>query len=109
MLNFPSLYAMQASVDMMLEIGPDVIESRVLDLAAKCREVLNEAGGTVAHDATAILAARFDRVDASALARRLRQQGIHVSARQGHLRVSVPLLQQRRGHSPPAFSSRSRD
>jgi cysteine desulfurase / selenocysteine lyase len=89
MLNFPNLYAMQASVRMMLEIGPEAIERRVLELARACREVLTQAGAQVAHDNTAILAARFDGRDASLLARRLRERGIHVSARQGYLRVSV--------------------
>jgi selenocysteine lyase/cysteine desulfurase len=89
MLNFPSLYAMHASVNMMLELGPDVIEARVLDLAAKCRQMLTGLGASIAHPESIILAARFDGIDASALAKRLREQGILVSARQGYLRVSV--------------------
>ena len=89
MLNFPNLYAMGASVNMMLELGPAEIEQRVLDLAGKCRDMLSGMGATVAHDNSAILAARFDGQDASALAKRLHQDRILVSARQGNLRVSV--------------------
>lgn len=89
MLNFPNLYAMQASIRMMLELGTDVIESRVLELAGKCRRMLTEAGATVAHPDSAVLSAHFEGLDASALARQLREKSIHVSARQGRLRVSV--------------------
>ena len=59
MVSFPSLYAMGASIDMMLEIGPSQIEARVLELAARCRDVLERAGGRVQRENTHILAARF--------------------------------------------------
>lgn len=89
MLNFPSLYAMRASVRMMLELGPEVIEARVLELAGRCRDLLMERGATIAYPDSAVLAARFEKRDSPELAKRLREQGIHVSARQGYLRVSV--------------------
>ncbi len=38
------LYAMEASIDLMLEIGPEVIEQRVLGLAAKTRDILRGLG-----------------------------------------------------------------
>jgi selenocysteine lyase/cysteine desulfurase len=44
MLGFPLIYAMAASVEMMLEIGRDAIEARVLDLADRTREILRRAG-----------------------------------------------------------------
>lgn len=87
-LPFPLLYALEASVDMMLELGPDRIEERVLQLARQARESLRECGATVADFASPIVAARFDRHDVSALARTLKEQKVVVAARRGHLRVS---------------------
>lgn len=89
MLNFPGVYAMGASVDLMLEIGPAEIEERVLALAAQCGDVLEQAGGEIAHRESHIIAARFPGRDAVELANALNEQRILVSARHGHLRVSV--------------------
>jgi selenocysteine lyase/cysteine desulfurase len=89
MLNFPSVYAMGASVRMMLELGPEVIEHRVLQLAEQCEKVLQRAGGEVLHRNTAVLAARFPGRNPSELSRGLEQRRILVSARHGALRVSV--------------------
>ena len=89
MLNFPALYAMGASVDMMLDIGPAVIEKRVMELAGLTCTMLRGAGASTVHEGSSIIAARFDGVDASKLAVALKQQRILVSARHGNLRVSV--------------------
>ena len=89
MLNFPSLYAMGASVDMMLELGPDCIEQRVLQLADQCARVLENAGGEIAHRGSPILLARFPDLDLTQLSRKLKEQRIVVSARHGRLRVST--------------------
>jgi cysteine desulfurase / selenocysteine lyase len=89
MLNFPSLYAMGASVDMMLELGPTQIETRVLDLAEKCARVLEGAGGQIEHRGSPILLARFPDRNVSHLSKALRDQRIVVSARHGRLRVST--------------------
>lgn len=89
MINFPSLYGMGASLDLILEIGPDRIETRVLDLAAKCRAVLEEAGGEVEHRNSPIVTARFADRDASQFARSLKEHRILVSARHQRLRVST--------------------
>src|SRR5580704_12428854 len=43
-LPFPLLYAMEASVDLLLEIGPAVIAERVLELAGMTRERLRRMG-----------------------------------------------------------------
>lgn len=83
------LHAMEASVDMMLEIGPAAIEQRVLSLADQLRAILREAGGTVADGVTPIVSARFSHHDVSTLAQELKEQRVIVSARHGHLRVSV--------------------
>jgi selenocysteine lyase/cysteine desulfurase len=87
-LPFPLLYAMEASVNMMLEIGPDAIEQRVLTLGASARERLRRLGADVPHNGSQIVAARFPAHDASHLARELRERHVMVAARHGHLRVS---------------------
>jgi cysteine desulfurase / selenocysteine lyase len=90
-VSFALLYAMEASLDLILEIGPDAIERRVLDLAAKAREMLRQIGAKVGDCASPIVAARFDGRDVSALARALKEQRVLVAARRGHLRVSPHL------------------
>jgi selenocysteine lyase/cysteine desulfurase len=89
MLNFPSLYAMGASVDMLLELGPERIERRVLELADRCARVLEEAGGHIEHHGSPILLARFPDRDVARLSKALRDRRIVVSARHGRLRVST--------------------
>jgi cysteine desulfurase / selenocysteine lyase len=90
-VSFALLYAMEASLDLILEIGPDVVEQRVLDLAAKARVMLRALGATVADSASPIVAARFEQQDVSALARALKEQRVLVAARRGNLRVSPHL------------------
>lgn len=90
-LPFPLLYAMEASLDLMLEIGPDVVEQRVLALAAKTRDILRTCGASVRDDASPIVAARFEHRDVSSLARALKEQRVLVAARRGYLRVSPHL------------------
>ncbi|MGH7487254.1 MAG: aminotransferase class V-fold PLP-dependent enzyme, partial [bacterium] len=88
MLPFPELYALGASVEMLLEIGTDQIERRVLQLAGRTRALLAAAGGEVATGGAQIVAARFPRLDVPRLAQDLRDRGVLVSARHGNLRVS---------------------
>ena len=91
------LYAMEASVNMILSIGPDAIERRVLNLAADLRLRLTRLGAVVYVDdvgATVdgldsqIVAARFPGKDVTELARELGRRSILVAARHGRLRVS---------------------
>jgi cysteine desulfurase / selenocysteine lyase len=82
------LYALEACVDLMLEVGPDRIEERVLSLAEKTRATLREHGATVGETASPIVAARFHGRDVSALSRALKEEKVLVAARRGHLRVS---------------------
>jgi selenocysteine lyase/cysteine desulfurase len=88
MLNFPSLYAMAESIRLNLEIGPETIERRVLELSAAAARMLRETGASILHENSNIVAAHWPDRDASALARRLREQRIIVAARHGNLRVS---------------------
>jgi len=90
-LSFALLYAMEASVELILEIGPEAIEQRVLGLAQMARGILRELGASVADGASPIVAARFENHDVSALARALKEQRVLVAARRGHLRVSPHL------------------
>jgi selenocysteine lyase/cysteine desulfurase len=90
MLASLPLCALEASVDLMLSIGPGVIERRVLALAGLVRERLRALGGDpLPYDDSAIAAVRFPGQDASALAVELKRQGIIVSARHGQLRIST--------------------
>ncbi len=93
MLSFALLYAMQASVEMMLDIGPAAIEKRVLQIADATRDVLRRAGGRLIADErphydSPIVTARFEGRDSSDLARELRSRRVLAAARCGNLRVS---------------------
>jgi selenocysteine lyase/cysteine desulfurase len=93
MLTFAVLYAMAASLEMFLEIGPAVIAARAADLAEKTRAILRAAGASLLADRcphydSPIIAARFEGQDASAIARRLRDRKVLIAARHGNLRVS---------------------
>jgi selenocysteine lyase/cysteine desulfurase len=90
-VSFALLYAMEASLDLILEIGPEAIEQRVLDLASRTRTILHGLGATVAGCGSPIVAARFENRDVSGLARALKEQRVLVAARRGHLRVSPHL------------------
>jgi selenocysteine lyase/cysteine desulfurase len=87
-LVFPSLYAMSAVLDMMLEIGASVIEARVLELAGQVRAMLRGLGASVNRDASQIVTACLPGREPAELVRRLREESILVSARHGRLRVS---------------------
>jgi selenocysteine lyase/cysteine desulfurase len=88
MLNFPSIYGAAESVRMMLEIGPDAIERRVLELAGLAEEMLGRTGARILNPGSNIVAAHWPDRDASALAKRLQERRIIVAARHGSLRVS---------------------
>ena len=93
MLPFALLYAMDAVIEMVQEIGPAEIEQRVLELADKTRDVLRRSGATLLSDSSPyynspIVTARFDGRDASAIARELQARKVLVAARHGNLRVS---------------------
>jgi selenocysteine lyase/cysteine desulfurase len=87
-LPFPLLYAMEASVNLLLEIGPEAIERRVLELAGSARERLRRLGAEAPETGSQIVAAKFAGRDPSPLARELKSRRVLVSARHGYLRVS---------------------
>jgi len=82
------LYAMESSVDLILEIGPQVIEERVLNLAERVREILHGSGAEVEHCGSQIVAGRFEGLDVGSLATALKEARVLVAARRGQLRVS---------------------
>jgi selenocysteine lyase/cysteine desulfurase len=85
---------MQASVELMLELGPAAIEARVLELAETLRSRLRHLGARVlADDApelfrSPIVCARFEGRSVEAIAAELARQRIIISARLGNLRIS---------------------
>lgn len=85
-LPFPLLYALEQSVELMLETGPSAIEKRVLQLAHSARARLRELGADVPDNGSQIVAAKF--ADPSHLARELKKRNVNVAARHGFLRVS---------------------
>jgi selenocysteine lyase/cysteine desulfurase len=93
MLAFGPIYGMEASVEMMLEIGTRVIEERVMALAALARDVLRRVGGSLLADRdkhydSPIVTARFENRDARHIAHELQARKVLVAARHGNLRVS---------------------
>ncbi|HYZ83243.1 MAG TPA: aminotransferase class V-fold PLP-dependent enzyme [Bryobacteraceae bacterium] len=92
MVSFPNIFAMGESVRLMLDIGPEVIESRVLSLAAYARTRFEALGFPVQHPDSPILSVALPpTLDPSLVSRKLMEQRIVVSARHGHLRVSAHL------------------
>jgi cysteine desulfurase / selenocysteine lyase len=94
MMVFSSLYAMRASISLMEEIGPAVIEQRVLQLAGEVRRQMVALGAELYPREepclpSQIVLAKLPRVDVSAFAKQLQSEGIIVSARKGYLRVSA--------------------
>jgi cysteine desulfurase / selenocysteine lyase len=93
MLSFAPLYGMAASIQMMLGIGPQRIEQRVMELAEATRAVLRRAGARLLYDEaphfdSPVIAAQLPGADSSRLVRELRARRVVVSARHGYLRVS---------------------
>jgi len=93
MIPFTVLYAMKAVVEMMLAIGPEAIERRVLDLAAQVREALRRRGARLLADEkphydAQVVCGAFDGREVSTLVQQLKARKVLVAARQGLLRVS---------------------
>ncbi len=82
------LYAMEASTQMLLSIGIETIEKRVLELAGLVRQRLVHLGAEVESTGSQIVCAKFREHDPSQLARELKKQNVLVAARHGGLRVS---------------------
>ena len=96
MLDFPSLYALEAAVDTLFELGPEQVERYVLELNETLRAALRRVPGVTLYSdefpatgPTPITSARFAGREAGGLAARLKaEHNILTSARCGRLRVS---------------------
>lgn len=87
----PLYLAMEQSIDLFLQLGPQAIEDHNLTLAAQLRSSLSSLGATVLHDNTPLLACRFPQHDSNHLAAQLNARHIVCSARHSHLRLSLHL------------------
>jgi selenocysteine lyase/cysteine desulfurase len=92
-LNFSGIYAMEAVLDLLASLGAEAVEHRVLQLAARTREVLRANGGVLLadqhpHYESPIVTAQFPGLDMSKLAAELKRKRIAVAVRKGNLRVS---------------------
>lgn len=93
MITFAVLYALEASLRLILDAGVERIERRVLELADRVRDVAREAGGRLVSDESPhydspLVAVRFPGRSASELARQLAARRVLVSARHDYLRIS---------------------
>jgi cysteine desulfurase / selenocysteine lyase len=91
--NMPGLQAWGASVGLLLEIGPEVVSRRILERAARVRELARSSGWRVfgsdrPEDLSGIVALTHPMVDPESAARTLRDRGVAVASRRGRLRVS---------------------
>lgn len=97
MVDFPSLYALEAAVDTLLELGPQVVETYVLGLTETLRRAIRRMPGTSlysdeypATDPSPITSVHFAGRDVAALSARLKtDHKILTSARCGRLRLSL--------------------
>ena len=87
-LQFGLLHAMGASIDWLLELGPEAIEARVLGLARSARERMMALGAEAPETGSQIVAVKFPAADVSQLARELKSRRVLVAARHGFLRIS---------------------
>ncbi|MCY4596106.1 MAG: aminotransferase class V-fold PLP-dependent enzyme [Bryobacterales bacterium] len=97
---FALLFALETSLDLILECGPAAIERRALQLARETREVLASYGarplGTANRaDASQIVTALTPGRDPAVLCKALQARRVAVSARQGTLRVSLHFFNNR--------------
>ena len=93
MLPFACLYGMEASLRLVEEIGVPAIEQRVLELAGLLRVELAAMGAEFYQSKgeclpSQIVTASLPGVDSVALAKRLAEQNINISARRAYLRIS---------------------
>ena len=91
MLPFPSIYAMGAVIDLLLEVGLGDVESRVLGLAEKTRSMLRVLGAEVNTDNSQIVTAVLPGCNCAVVSSELKKQRILTSARRGRLRISPHL------------------
>jgi selenocysteine lyase/cysteine desulfurase len=87
------LQAFARSLELFLEIGPDVVSRRILDRAEAVREIARKSGWTVygsarPEDVAGIVALEKPGIDPNEFAFALRERGIVLACRRGRVRVS---------------------
>ena len=87
------LQAFARSLELFLEIGPEVVSERILDRAEAVREIAQSAGwgvhgSTRPEDRSGIVALEKPGIDPEAFATNARQQGIALACRRGRVRIS---------------------
>lgn len=87
------LQAFARSLELFLEIGPDVVSRRILDRAEAVREIARSAGWTVygstrPEDVAGIVAMEKPGIDPNDFAFGLRERGIALACRRDRVRVS---------------------
>jgi cysteine desulfurase / selenocysteine lyase len=92
-LNTLGIYALGASIELLLELGTDVIERRVLDLSDRLVQGLDARGYTIVSsrrpgEASAIVAATHPKTEPHAIVSKLREHEILVAHRAGRVRIS---------------------
>lgn len=94
--TMPGLQAFAASVELLLEIGREVVSSRILDRAEAVREVARTTGwglhgSCLREDLSGIVALGKAGVDPNLVVRQFRARGIAAACRRGRLRLSPHL------------------
>jgi cysteine desulfurase / selenocysteine lyase len=91
--NMPGLQGFGASLELLLEVGPEAVSRRILDRASAVRELARSAGWSVygstrPGDLSGIVALEREGVDPDAFARRARDCGLALACRRGRVRIS---------------------
>lgn len=91
--NMPGLQAFAASVRLLLEIGTEPVSARILERAARVRELARRTGWEVhgsqrPEDLSGIVALERSGIDPAAVAREARKRGIALANRRGRVRIS---------------------
>ena len=89
----PGLQALGASLELLMELGPEAVSGRILDRAERVRESARAAGWRVygsdrPADLSGIVALERPGTDPDRFARELRGRGIALASRRGRVRVS---------------------
>jgi selenocysteine lyase/cysteine desulfurase len=92
--NVGGFHGFGGSLELLLSIGIDAIEARVLELTDILAEGLTAQGWTLSSprdrqdEKSGIVSATKDGVDTRELDRKLKEKGFVISAREGDIRVS---------------------
>jgi selenocysteine lyase/cysteine desulfurase len=89
----PGLQAFAASVELLLEVGPEAVSERILERAEAVRDLARAVGWSVygsarPEDVSGIVALERPGTDPNAVVRLLRARGVVAAARRGRLRFS---------------------